>query len=158
MDDRIARLEALMAGLLEDADLAVTARNRAPFRQSTAINTLSAWVQVTGNRTAHLGKLPTGAYVVRVSMQTTVAWNSSGTDTISVGTVATPLLITPAVNVAAVGWAYLTPTSVPPLTATAGYQADIIDDLIAVYAAGGTAPTTGKTLVVVEYTYVPKSP
>lgn len=112
-----------------------------------ATRALTGWLadDVTS---VELGTLPAAAYVPRVHVQVTEAFNSDGTDTLTVGTAADADAYATAVDVSTTGIKTVT------LGASAGYVATAVA-VVAAYAAGGSAPTTGKALVVLDYLAVP---
>jgi hypothetical protein len=157
LERRLRRLEALMGGFLEDTDLATVAQQGGAFHQSTAINCLAGWVDINSMTTV-LGKLPAGTTVLRVAYQTTIVWNGGVSNTISVGIPGTPGFYVGPAAVGAVGFYNIT-TSTPGVGPGTGYQAQPQERVEAYYVAGGApAPTTGKTLIIVEYTYGSLSP
>lgn len=111
---------------------------------------LASWV-TKGTKSPPLGTLPIGAYITAVHLQVGQAFNSDGSDNISVGyTGATEAYATSTI-------VSTTGVKSPTLGSDVGYQS-IARELKAYYTAGGTAPTEGKALVVVEYFLVPKQP
>lgn len=112
-----------------------------------AVRALAAWVAAAATNPA-LGTLPADAYVPRVHVHVTEAFDSDGTDALTVGTDADPEAYATAVDVSTTGVKTVT------LGASAGYGA-AAQAVEAYYTAGGSAPTTGRALVVVEYLAVP---
>ena len=111
---------------------------------------LAAWV-ADDKQTADMGKLPASAVVTNVRIQVTEAFNSDGTDLISVGYSGAATAFTTTTDVATTGIKSVT------LGASAGYNATA-RDVQAYYTNGGSEPTTGKALVVLEYYRTPVPP
>ena len=111
---------------------------------------LSAWV-TSGTQIPTLGILPVGAYVVRVHIHCTVAFNSSGTDEIRVG-----------YSSDTDAYATLTDTStvgVKSVTLGSGIGFDgTARQVLAEYVNGGTEPSLGRSIVIVEYFLLPPQP
>jgi hypothetical protein len=116
----------------------------------TELRYLSAWV-TPASPTSVLGTLPAGVYVSRVSIHATVAFDSSGTDTVTVGYDGSTSAFGTSTDVSTTG--------IKPVTAGtgAGYVATG-QTVKAYYTAGGSAPTVGKALVVLEYAHIPAQP
>lgn len=104
---------------------------------------LHAWISHEA-QTVLIGKLPDYAYVIDVHIQVTEAFNSGGTDNVTVGWTGTTNALATDTDVATTGIKTVT------LGANVGYNA-AGQDVNAYYANGGTEPTTGKALVVVEF-------
>ena len=99
-------------------------------------------------QTVFLGKLPRFCYVMRVHLHVTEAFNSDGTDNISVGWTGTTNALATNTDVATTGVKAVT------LGANNGYNSteQIVN---AYYTNGGSEPTTGKAIVIVEFMVVP---
>ena len=108
---------------------------------------LAAWV-ADDKQTAAMGKLPANAVVTNVRIQVTEAFNSDGTDLISVGYTGATTAFATTTDVSSTGIKSVTLGSGVGFTATAR-------DVNAYYANGGTEPTLGKALVILEYYRVP---
>lgn len=118
-----------------------------------AMEHLSVWLS-SSTQFAQLGRLVPDAYYVRAEIHTTEAWNSSGTDEIrcgagSAGSVTTVLFTL--TDVAATGF------DTPTLGARRGYDASG-QTYNCEYVNGGTEPSTGKSLVTIEFYRGPTSP
>lgn len=111
--------------------------------------TLTAWVSVS-NQTAVLGKLPNGSYVTGIYMHALVAFNSDGTDLVSIGTDDSVMRFSNAVDVSTAG------VKAPTISGTGYRPAEYL--VKAYYAAGGSAPTTGKVLCSIEFFPAPVNP
>jgi hypothetical protein len=113
---------------------------------------LSAWVTTTHPEVI-LGVLPEHVYVSGVSLWVLDAFNSSGTDTISVGADLDHTIFGTATDVSTAGLKVPTPGS------WTGYGFDGRSWIAkAYYVAGGGAPSTGKVLAVLAYAHVPVHP
>lgn len=107
------------------------------------LESLQNWVS-DDNQNPSLGTLPAYSVVTNVRIQVTESFNSSGTDTISVGYDAATTAFATATDVSTGG------IKSPTLGALAGYNGTA-RDVEAYYVAGGGAPTTGRALVIVEF-------
>lgn len=112
---------------------------------------LSAWV-TSSAQTVVLGFKPPNVYVKDVRIQVTQAFNSDGTDTISVGFAADHAGFAAATDVSSTGF------KTPTLGGYAGYSPGNHGDIIAYYENGGTEPNQGKALVTFEYFLTAESP
>lgn len=108
---------------------------------------LAVWVADNAQNPS-LGTLPAGSYVSAVTIQVTEGFNSDGTDTISVGYDASQTAFATATDVSSTGIATVT------LGSEVGYNATS-RAVEAYYVNGGSEPTTGKALVILEYYRVP---
>jgi len=104
---------------------------------------LSAWV-TKGSQTVTLGTLPIGAYVIRSSIHCTTAFDSDGTDNISIGYTGTTTAYATATQVGTTGLKTVTNG------ANIGYQS-VSKVVSAYYTTNGSAPTVGKCICVLEY-------
>lgn len=111
---------------------------------------ITSWITYS-RQTIDLGRIPADTYIMRVHVQVTQAFNSSGTDLITIGSDADPDAILTSVDVSTTGIKTVT------LGVNAGYNA-LAQQLKIFYAAGGTAPTTGAALIIIETSKVPDSP
>ncbi len=93
-----------------------------------------------------LGTVPQEAVITGVKIYSQTAWNSDGTDLLSIGTDADNNLLAGATDIATTGWK--TPAAG---TVTFPYYVTADQVLEAYYVNGGSEPTTGRALVVVEY-------
>jgi hypothetical protein len=116
---------------------------------SFEVQYLTAWVSTTVGLTPTLGTVPAHARIVSVSIEVTQAFNSDGTDLLSVGYSGSTAAYATATDVSTTGIKTVT------LGTGVGYSATA-RDVIATYAAGGSAPSTGKALVSVAYQRVPR--
>ena len=91
-----------------------------------------------------LGKVPAYAFVLPVRLHVYYAFNSDGTDQISVGYAANNARYQALTDVSTAGLKAANPTT------GIGYDATE-REAYAYYSAGGSAPTAGKALVVLEY-------
>jgi hypothetical protein len=107
------------------------------------VEVLSTWVYDDAQNQP-LGTLPAYVYVTKVSIHVTEAFNSDGTDNITVGWDADTNGLTSAEDVSTTG------VKTPTLNAITGYS-HTERDLEAYYVNGGSEPTTGEALIVVEY-------
>lgn len=109
---------------------------------------LAAWV-ADDKQTASMGKLPANTVVTNVRIQVTEGFNSDGTDNVSCG-------YTGALEAFATNTAVNT-TGIKTVTlgSSAGFNSTA-RDVNAYYANGGSEPTAGKALVVLEYYRVPE--
>jgi hypothetical protein len=106
---------------------------------------LSAWVS-DDHTTVTLGEFPAYSVPVNLRIEVTEAFNSSGTDFLTVGFDADAGAYSSAVDVSTTG----------VKTIAAGgnlykYAANIQRTVKAYYTPGGSAPTTGKALVILEF-------
>ncbi len=108
---------------------------------------LAVWVADSAQNPS-LGTLPADAYVEGVDVHVTEAFNSDGTDLLTVGYAADPDAFLTSLDVSTTGIKTVT------LGVLAGYNgpARLVE---AYYVNGGTEPTTGKALVVLRYRAVP---
>lgn len=111
---------------------------------------LSVWVTF-GSQNPSFGNLPVGAYVYDVDIHVTQAFNSDGTDNISVGYTGTTNAFATNTDVSTTGVKSVT------LGSSIGYQS-VSHEILAYYTNGGTEPTTGKALVILYYVLTPRSP
>ncbi len=98
-----------------------------------------------------LGMLQAGSYFVRAHVHVTEAFNSGGTDLLEVGYDADTDACITSVDVSTTGVKSVT------LGALNGYNATA-RKIEAYYANGGSEPTTGKAIVILEIFRVPTSP
>lgn len=111
---------------------------------------LIGWV-TSGRQTVDLGSLPADTYIMRAHCHVTQAFNSNGTDTVTVGSDADPDSIVTSVDVSSTGIKTLT------LGVSAGYNS-AAQQIKIVYANGGSEPSTGAALFIFETAKVPSSP
>lgn len=111
---------------------------------------LAVWV-TKDSQTPVLGIMQPGRYLARAMVHVTEAFNSDDTDTLTVGyTTDTDAAVT-SIDVSSTGIKTAT------LGALSGYNATA-RTLEAYYVNGGSEPTTGKALVILELLPVPLSP
>lgn len=115
-----------------------------------ALLSLSGWV-TSSNQNPTLGTLPANSYVVNVRIHVTEAFNSDGTDNLSVGYDADNVAF--ATNTAV----NLTGVKTVTLGTLEGYNATA-RAVEAYYVNGGSEPTTGKAFVILEYYRVVTQP
>jgi hypothetical protein len=115
-----------------------------------ATRLLWGWAADTAQNPA-LGTLPAHSYVLRVHVQVTEAFDSDGTDELTVGYDADPDAYATTIDVSTTGSKTVT------LGAGAGYDATS-RSVKAYYTNGGTEPTTGAALILVEYATVGVAP
>lgn len=108
-----------------------------------------AWV-THSRQTVDLGAIPTDTYVMRAHCHVTEAFNSNGTDTVTVGTDADPDAFVTSIDVSTTGIKSCT------LGARAGYGSS--SPLKIFYANGGSEATTGAALIILETIKAPPSP
>ena len=111
---------------------------------------ISAWVTY-GRQTVDLGSLPADTYIMRAHVHVTEAFNSDGTDTLTVGSDANPDAIVASIDVSTTGIKTAT------LGVSAGYNSTA-QPMKIFYANSGTEPTTGAAIVILETVRVPSSP
>lgn len=102
---------------------------------------IHGWV-ADDRATALLGTLPPFSYVVGLHVQVTEAFNSDGTDFLTIGWDADPNALMDDLDVSATG-------VLAPVLLSVGTGAE--KDIKAYYTAGGSAATTGKAIVILEY-------
>jgi hypothetical protein len=116
----------------------------------SATNRLMTWV-TSGSQSRSLGVLQAGTYVARAHVHVTEGFNSDGSDTLNVGyDTDTDAFIT-SVDVSTTGIKSIT------LGSLAGYNATA-RQVKAYYVNGGSEPTTGKALVILEIFPSPTQP
>ena len=111
---------------------------------------LTAWV-TSSTQNPTLGILQPGSYVYSVRMHVTQAFNSDGTDNISVGYDGTTNAYCTNTDVSTTG------VKTPTLGSGIGYDSTA-RTVEAYYTNGGSEPSAGKALVIVEFFRVPLSP
>lgn len=107
------------------------------------VQVMEGWLTPT-QRSVTLGMLPARSYVEAVRLQVLTGFDSSGTDTVVVGTMAVP-------DAFALSQAVDTPGL---FTATMGVLAGYVEneaEVTAIYTAGGTAPTVGQVYVYMRW-------
>lgn len=111
------------------------------------VETISAVVAFDGT-TRTIGTIPAYCVVLRVWVEVQEAFNSSGTDLVTVGYSGSASAYATAVDVSSTGVKAVT------LGAGIGRSVGTARSAQAVYTPGGSAATTGKALVIIEYTRV----
>lgn len=104
---------------------------------------LEGWVADNAQNPS-LGTLPASTYVTNVRLQVTEAFNSDGADEIKVGYDADDDAYITLTDVSSTG------IKTPTLGTLAGYNGTS-RAVEAYYVNGGTEPTTGKAIVIVEF-------
>lgn len=125
--------------------------------QNTGLALLSQSVDLVQNgATAVSGTitLPSGSQIVDIIADTTTAWNSGTSDTLSVGTVAAGTQYAGSISVATAGRTRPTFTGAQ-LAAMANIGSNT--SVVATVTPAGTAATAGETLVTVLYVQQPAS-
>lgn len=110
---------------------------------NSPVQSLSAWV-TKDRQTVPLGSLRHPRDILRVRVWREIAFNSNGTDHLDIGYVGDEDAYAADVDLAGTGLATVT------LGSGAGYD-DTPRELVLTYTAGGSAPTTGKALVTIEF-------
>jgi len=110
---------------------------------------ISAWI-TKGRQTVDLGALPANTYIMRIHCHVVQAFNSDGSDLITVGSDANDDSIVTAVDVSSTGVKTL---AIPAI----GYNS-AAQQIKIFYAAGGSAPTEGAALFIFETVQTPFSP
>lgn len=117
---------------------------------SSASGRQAVWVTYN-SQNPEIGVLPVGSYFVRAHVHVTEAFDSNGADTLTVGYDAdTDALIT-SVDVSSTGVKTVT------LGVLQGYNSTA-RAMEAYYVNGGSEPTVGKALVILEIWKVPTQP
>lgn len=109
---------------------------------------LHGWL-ADDKQTVTLGTLPLDAYVVRTHIHVTEAFNSAGTDLVTIGWDSDADSLCTSVDVSTTGM------KITPFGVSMGFNS-AMQTAKAYYTAGGAAPTTGKALVAVEFFRVAK--
>lgn len=109
----------------------------------SSVLSLSGFVSST-QQNPQLGTLPVGAYVIRVQLHVTQAFNSGGTDNIRVGHATDDDAYGTDTDVSTTG--------IKTVTAGTGVGYDTVARAVdATYTNGGGEPTTGTAHVILEY-------
>jgi len=116
----------------------------------TSSSYILGWI-THSRTTVDLGAIAADMYILRASCHVTEAFNSDGTDTITVGTVADTDAYITSIDSSSTGIKTAT------LGVKAGYNSTAAQIKI-YYVAGGSSPTTGKALIIIELTKVPNLP
>ncbi len=111
---------------------------------------ISSWI-THSRQTVDLGVLPADTYIMRVLCHVTEAFNSGGTDEVTVGNDLDPDAIVTTVDVSSTGIKSLT------LGVNAGYNS-AGQQLKLFYSNGGGEPTAGAALFLFETAKVPTTP
>lgn len=114
------------------------------------IQAISGWIQDSAQNLP-LGTVPAGSYIMVAHCHVTEAFNSDGTDEITVGYDALVNAFATAIDVSSTGIKTVT------LGAEGGYEGTT-RAAEAYYVNGGSEPTTGKALIIIEFVRVPTSP
>ena len=118
--------------------------------QPTANGRMSKWVTHDG-QTQTLGALQPGSYFVRAHCHVTESFDSDGSDTLTVGYDTDTDAFVTSIDVSSTGVKSVTLGTLQGYNGTAR-------SVKAYYVAGGSAPTQGKAIVIVEFLPVPVSP
>lgn len=116
---------------------------RAAFFSEGLTEFIHGWI-ADSRQTVTLGTLPENAYIVRAHCHVTEAFDSGGTDTLTIGWDSDPDAITTSIDVSTTG------QKICPFGVGAGFNSDS-REVKGFYTAGGSAPTTGKALLVIEF-------
>lgn len=117
---------------------------------ASPVQSLSAWI-TKDRQTVSLGSFRTPRDVLRVRVWREQAFNSDGSDLLDIGYVGSEDAYAANVDLAGTGLATVT------LGSGVGFD-DTSRELQATYTAGGSAPTTGKALIIIEFIPSPPSP
>lgn len=107
------------------------------------VEAISGWL-ADDEQTVDLGLLPANSYILRAHLHVTEAFDSDGSDEIECGWVTDIDAIFTATDVSSTGVKTVT------LGANNGFNSDE-QNIQAYYSNGGSEPTTGKALVIVEF-------
>lgn len=121
-----------------------------PPSDATARGRMAVWVTKDVQNPV-LGILPAGSYVYGAHVHVIQAFNSDGTDGLTVGYDADTDALVTSIDVASTGVKSVT------LGALSGYNS-VARNVEAYYVNSGTEPTTGKAIVILEFYRVPPSP
>ncbi len=111
---------------------------------------MQGWVTY-GTQTQTLGTMQAGSYLLRAHCHVTEAFNSNGTDRITVGWSGSTNSLVTNIDVSSTGVKTLT------LGSSNGYNGTA-RTVQAYYTAGNSAPSTGKAFLVLEIIPVPPQP
>lgn len=111
---------------------------------------ISSWI-THSRQTVDLGVLPADTYIMRVLCHVTEAFNSDGTDQVTIGNDIDTDAIATAVDVSTTGIKTVT------LGVNAGYNSSG-QQLKIIYSNGGSEPSAGAALFIIETAKVPSSP
>lgn len=112
--------------------------------------TLSGWATYA-RQTVPLGNMPAGRYFVRAHVHVTEAFDSDGADALTVGYSTDTDAFIESVDVSSTGVKTVTTGTLTGYNGTAR-------PVVIYYAAGGSAPTQGKALVILEFFDVRSEP
>lgn len=125
--------------------------NRNAFQGSAEpTGRMTAWVTSTSQNPS-LGTLHAGTYFVRAHCHVTEAFDSDSTDTITVGYDTDADAFATSIDVSTTGVKSVTLGTLNGYNGTARA-------VEAYYSAGGSAPTQGKALIILELFRVPSQP
>lgn len=116
----------------------------------TSSSLLIGWVTYS-RQTVDLGALPADTYVLRGHCHVTEAFDSDGTDTITVGNDVDPDALITSVTCSTTGIKSIT------LGVNAGYNS-VAQPVKIFYANGGSEPAAGRALIILELARVPHTP
>lgn len=121
------------------------------------VRSVSGWL-ADNNTSMTLGRIPAGSVTTNVWVWVTEAFNSDGTDIINVGIPGNEYVYAYNFDVAATTKFHVpllgTITGSGAVRANMGFRPNA-EEVVAFYNAGGSAPTTGKALVILEYIPAP---
>lgn len=122
-------------------------------RAPPAVGYISVWLSVA-TQSATVGVVPPKALIREAGILVTQAFNSDGTDMITIGGSGNANRYADSTDVSTTGNKTLTAgsTATPPASSPGG------DTIVTAYTKGGSTPTTGKALVWMTYMLVPTSP
>ena len=103
------------------------------------------------NKTPRMGSFRTPRRILRIHVEVLEAFNSDGGDTLEIGHADDPDAYCTSIDVSSTG--------VKSVTLGSGVNYDAVSRaVIATYAAGGSAPTTGAVDICIEWIQSPKQP
>ena len=120
------------------------------FPAKDAPRSLQTWV-TKDTQNPVMGILPAATYVIQAHVHVTEAFNSDGTDLLTVGWDTDADAIVTSIDVSTTGVKSVT------LGSNAGYNGTA-QKVKAYYVNGGSEPTTGKAFVLIETVRVPVQP
>lgn len=116
----------------------------------TSPSLILGWV-THSRQTVDLGAIPADTYVLRGHVHVTQAFNSNGTDGVTVGNDVDPDALITSVDVATTGIKSVT------LGVNAGFNASA-QPVKLFYSNSGSEPSTGAALIILEVSRTPPSP
>ena len=122
----------------------------AALAAATYVESLTTWVSF-GTQNPALGTLPANSHVLDVQVYVQAAFNSDGTDLLTVGYDGTVSAFVTSLDVSTTG------LKSPTLGSGMGYNATS-RAVEVYYTAGGSAPTTGSAIVVLRFVRAAAAP